>query len=123
MNTGNVAPVVDPSARQSYVARYAWEVSACARDIMDKIEMGVLTAERVPDYLSNLLCAHPRVLDEDRAAETVWVSPQRPVTGDLPAKLAQPPVAATSGMLRVYAFACMAHDVVRELEQCGLQWK
>lgn len=62
-------------AREVLKRRYDWELEAIAQDIINKLEMEVLTFPSIGSYLSNLLMSHPRTNSRDRAAETLMVSP------------------------------------------------
>jgi hypothetical protein len=120
--TVNPIPIIDPELRAQVVARYRWEVDALARDIRDKLEMGILTIERVPAYLSDLLRAHPRLTDLDRSAETVWASPCTPKLLAASDKLA--PLDVADSPVKMLAYSCMGWDVINTLtEVCGLRWK
>lgn len=65
-------------ARQTLAKRYAWEIDALVGDIVNKVEMEILTdTASIRSYVSNLLRSHPRVKEEGRAAETLMCSENR----------------------------------------------
>lgn len=107
-------------AREKLKKRYRWEIEAITQDIMNKLEMEVLTIESIASYLANLLMTHPRTKADERACETLMMSPCRSVsssggdyTGDMK------PWEDAPGFHSM-AYYAMGEDVLVALREQGL---
>lgn len=106
-------------ARQCLQRRYVWEVDAITQDIINKLEMEVLTVPSIASYLSNLLMTHPRSKSEERAAETLMVSAGRTedVSNALDVLDKWPTEEVVDPALCQLAYYAMGQDVINALEK------
>lgn len=113
---------VHVTARRILSDRYIWEIEAITQDVINKMEMEVLTPPSIASYLSNLLMSHPRVKLDELAAETLMFSSGRTedVTEAINILDDWPKEEVVNPALRQLAYYAMGHDIIVALLKQGV---